>query len=364
MMDRTANLLALEQHGQLSGGSEMKAKPLIAGGVIAAGAVVAARETLRRARRIDFKGRVILITGGTRGLGLTLARTLLGEGARVAVCARDEGELDAVRSDLGGSGEFVAVRCDVSDRQQVAQMVGEVRRQLGPIDVLINNAGVIQVGPLEAQTIEDFDEAMDIMYWGVVHTTLEVLSEMRSRGSGSIANITSIGGKVAVPHLAPYVAAKFAAVGFSEAVTAEEAPNGIRVTTVAPGLMRTGSFLQAWFKGDRQHEYAWFAPSSSLHPITISAEHAARSIVEAIRYGKREVVLSVPAKILALAHGISPSSTTAVMSLADRMLPSSLNRERRKGEVAREELGSKTVDRLSRSGLKAAADLQSASDEK
>lgn len=337
----------------------MGTRNVVAAGAIAAGALFLAQRTLRRRKPIEFRDRVVLITGGTRGLGLKLAERFVAEGARVAVCARDEEELEQVRTRLGAPpGQLLAIECDVADRKQVSEMISEVREHLGPVDVLINVAGVIQVGPLEAMQLEDFEQAMDIMYWGTVYTTLEVLPEMRSRRNGSIANITSIGGKVAVPHLTPYVAAKFAAVGFSEAITAEEAENGIRVTTIAPGLMRTGSFLQAWFKGDQELEYAWFAPSSSLSLLTISADDAARSIIEAIRHGKREVVLSWQAKILAFAHGVSPSATVAALSVVNRLFADSADQSRKKGQEARNDLDSQAVDRLTKRGLEAADELQ------
>lgn len=337
----------------------MGTRKLVAAGAITAGALFLAQRTLRRWKPIVFRDRVVLITGGTRGLGLKLAEMFVAEGARVAVCARDEEELEHVRARFGAHAEqFLAIECDVADRKQVAEMISEVRQHMGAVDVLINVAGIIQVGPLEAMQLEDFEQAMDVMYWGIVYTTLEVLPEMRSRRNGSIANITSIGGKVAVPHLTPYVAAKFAAVGFSEAITAEEAENGIRVTTIAPGLMRTGSFLEAWFKGDQELEYAWFAPSSSLSLLTISADNAARSIIEAIRRGKREVVLSWQAKILSLAHGVSPSATVAVLSVANRLFADSADQSHKKGHEARNELDSPTVDRLSKRGLDAADELQ------
>src|SRR5439155_11331763 len=116
-----------------------------------------------------------------------------------------------------------------------------VRSRFGQIDILVNNAGVIKVGPLDTMAVEDFEKAVAVMFWGVVYPTLAVLPEMRRRRSGRIAAITSIGGKVSVPHLLPYCCAKFAAVGFCEGLRAELAPYGIRVTTVVPGLMRTGS---------------------------------------------------------------------------------------------------------------------------
>ena len=108
---------------------------------------------------------------------------------------------------------------------------------------MVNNAGMIQVGPLATTTKEDFVTALDVMFWGTLYPTLAVLPQMRARGRGHIVNITSIGDLVSVPHLLPYTCAKFAAVGLSEGLRAELGPVGIRVTTVVPGLMRTGSYF-------------------------------------------------------------------------------------------------------------------------
>src|SRR5207253_5505608 len=135
--------------------------------------------------------------------------------------------------------------------------------RFGQIDVLINNAGIIAVGAVPSQTLVDYQEAMDVMFWGVVYPTLAVLPQMMRRGSGHIGNITSIGGKISVPHLVPYGCAKFAAVGFSEGLHAEVKRFGVNVTTVVPGLMRTGSHLDAFFKGKQEYEYGWFALSGT-----------------------------------------------------------------------------------------------------
>jgi short-subunit dehydrogenase len=126
---------------------------------------------------------------------------------------------------------------------------------------------------------------------------------MRERGGGRVANIASIGGLVAVPHLLPYSASKFALVGLSQGMHAELAREGILVSTIAPGLMRTGSPRNALFKGAREQEYAWFAISDSLPLLSMSATRAARRIVQAIERGEARVVLGLPAKIAALAAG-------------------------------------------------------------
>ena len=264
-----------------------------------------------------------LITGGSRGLGFLLAERLLDEGCLVALCARDRADLVRARARLARSGREVLIRrCDVSDRRAVEAMIEEVEERLGPLDLLVNNAAVIQVAPIETLSVDDFRNAIDISFMGMVHTTLAALPGMRARGHGRIANITSIGGKVAVPHLLPYDAAKFAAVGFSEGLRAEVAKDGITVTTVVPGLMRTGSPTRVEYRGQPEKEYRWFALGDLMPLSAMSAEAAADRIVRAIRRGEAEVVLSWQAKLLRVMHGVAPGGTTRLLSVMGRMLPS------------------------------------------
>ncbi len=217
--------------------------------------------------------------------------------------------------------DVLAATCDVSDRTQVQQLIRSTTERFGRIDVLVNNAGIITVGPLRLQTLEDFERAMDTIFWGMVYPTLEVLPHMLARRSGRIANITSIGGRISVPHLLPYNCAKFATVGFSEGLRAELAKENVKVTTVVPGLMRTGSYINAEMKGKQQAEYAWFSLSSSLPFLTASAERAARRIVSAVRRGAANVTITPQAQLAALAHGIAPGLTADLLGLINRFLP-------------------------------------------
>jgi NAD(P)-dependent dehydrogenase (short-subunit alcohol dehydrogenase family) len=288
-------------------------------------------------RKPSLTGKAVLITGGSRGLGLALARAFAREGSRIAICARSAAGLDAARRDLQSRGaEVFTVECDVSDRSQVQRMVQAVKAHYGAIDILVNNAGAIQVGPLESMTIEDFERAMKIMFWGVVYPTLAALPDMIARGSGRIVNITSIGGKVAVPHLLPYVCAKFAATGFSEGLRAELADHGIKVITISPGLMRTGSHLNAEFKGNHDREAAWFSLSASLPLGSMSAGRAARQIVEATRRGRAAKILTVPANLLAAFHGVFPGLTSDILGAVDHfLLPSGNDTTSKRGDDTR-----------------------------
>ncbi len=198
----------------------------------------------QKARRPDdLTGQVALITGGSRGLGLLLAGKLAQQGCRVAICARDSETLQRARDKLESKtgASILTISGDVSDPERMKDVIRETTECLGPIDILINDAGIIQVGPVESMDIRDFREAMDVMYWGVVNTSLAVLPSMIERRRGHIVNITSIGGKISVPHLLPYSSAKFAAVGFTQGLAAEVRQHGVHVTNIAPGLMRTGS---------------------------------------------------------------------------------------------------------------------------
>ncbi len=281
-----------------------------------------ARQAIQRLREVDLYGKAALVTGGSRGLGLLLAREFGRQGCKLVVCARDHQELDKAREDLNERGvDVLPVPCDVSNPGEVERVVGDAMRHFGRIDVLVNNAGVIQVGPFQAMSLQDFEHSLNVMFWGVVHPTLAVLPQMLERRSGRIVNITSIGGKVSVPHLLPYNCAKFAAIGFSEGLRAEVAGKGISVTTVVPGLMRTGSHVNALFKGQQAREFALFAPAASLPFISMDAERAARQIVRATRQGAAEVTLGLPANLLARFQGAFPGTVSDILGLANRVLP-------------------------------------------
>ena len=278
----------------------------------------------------SYAGRVVIITGGSRGLGLLMARELNRQGARLVLLARNKDELLHVRSELDrGRNHVLPIVCDVADRQQVQYAVEAVQQHFGRVDVLINNAGVIQVGPLEHMTYDDYQRAMNVHFWGALHCTEAVLPHMRRRRAGRIINIASIGGLIAVPHLAPYSASKFALVGYSDAVRAEVAKDGIHVTTVCPGLMRTGSAVNALIKGNHEAEFAWFSALSSLPVISIDATRAARRILEAGRRGVPHLTITPQAKLAAALNRIMPNTVGRMCRLRQPAAARARRRARR-----------------------------------
>lgn len=297
----------------------------LVGVALGVGAFLAGRQLVRRARRFDLADKLVLITGGSRGLGLLLAREFASAGARVAVCARDEAELERARRQLAmqGRGRWHEVWtgvCDVTDQAQVVDLVGRLRADRGAVDVLVNNAGLIAVGPQQTMTLADYEQAMATNFWGAVHATGEVVDAMRRRGSGRIVNVSSVGGKIPVPHMLPYSASKFALGGWSAGLRAELQQDGVYVTSVFPGLIRTGSPPNATFKGLHRKEYAWFAASDSLPLTSMSADRAARRIVRACVNGEAELTLSWQAKLAQAAYGLFPGTVAAASAAANRWL--------------------------------------------
>ncbi len=293
-------------------------------GLIGGGAALwAGRSYLRSRRWIDLADRVVVITGASSGLGLVTARIAAERGARLVIAARDEDDLLAAAEDLliAGSPEVLAVPTDVSDEDQAEALIARAVEYFGQIDVLVNNAGVMVVGPIETMTPEDFERVMATNFWGAVYPTLAAIPHMKSERFGRICNVVSVGGKVAVPHLLPYTASKFALSGFSEGLRAELWKDGILVTAVYPGTIRTGGHRHAEMKGDYEAEYSWFSLSDVVPGLSASAHRCAGALWDAVLHGDPELVFGLNAKLAVALHDLMPSWYAELNSLIDRALP-------------------------------------------
>lgn len=293
--------------------------------LLATGAILLAIWLIvRLIRTVSYplREKVVLITGGSRGLGLVLARHICARGGNVALIARDAEELARAKSDLATwRNTVMTIQCDLLDSEQIQAAVRRVIDRFGKIDILINNAGIIEVGPLEHLMREDFERAMRLHFWAPFELISQIVPEMRIWGGGRIVNVSSIGGKVAVPHMASYSASKFALTGFSDAIRAELARDNIHVTTVAPGLMRTGSHVNAKFKGRHDKEFAWFAASAGAPLISMNADRAARKILAACRRGQPSLTLTFAARKIILGNALFPNLTGYMMKFVNRLLP-------------------------------------------
>lgn len=301
----------------------LRALLLIIIGMVFAGRVAA------RYRRISFRGKVAIITGGSRGLGLALARELGREGVQLELLARDAEELERAASSLRAEGVSVHTwTCDICDQEQIERTIESIVQITRRIDLLINNAGVILVAPLENLRREDFDLAMRTHFWGSLDTTLASLPYLK-QSHGCIINISSIGGRVAVPHLSAYCASKFALTGLSNALQSELRKDGVHVLTVCPGLMRTGSHFNAEFKGDREKEFTWFSLAATAPLTSINAERAARQIIAAAKAGKNELAITLQARFAIMAQALFPNIFALMMTFINRVLPHPKPNERK-----------------------------------
>lgn len=282
-----------------------------------------------REQQYSFQDKVVVITGGSRGLGLVLARQLAAQGAHLALIARDQEELAIAFEELDRMHATVKTyACDITDTQKLGTTIDRIAGDFSRIDLLINNAGEIIVGPFKSNEAKDFIRLMKLHFEAPLHATYSVLPYMQQQGEGRIINISSIGGRVSVPHLLPYCSSKYALTGLSEGLSIALAHDNIHVTTVTPGLMRTGSPRNVMVKGYHELEYRWFKIGDSLPLLSMSAEDAAKKILAACKRKSPALTLGLPAKLLQLLHQSLPSLSIRLLRLSDQLiLPSPVRRE-------------------------------------
>ncbi|MEO5602990.1 MAG: SDR family NAD(P)-dependent oxidoreductase [Cyclobacteriaceae bacterium] len=314
------------------------------------GVFLVAHAVIKALTRFNFYNKVVLITGGSRGLGLIMARHLAEKGAKIAICARSADDLELARQELEAMGaEVIAMTVDITANEEVKALIRDVVKHYGRLDVLINNAGIIQVGPQNLMGIEEYQVAMQTNFWAQLYAIQASLPHFLQRGEGKIVNITSLGGKIALPHLLPYSASKFAALGLSEGMHAELKKYNIHVTTVVPNLMRTGSPVHADIKGDHGKEYAWFKHADSNPMFSQDPDTAAATILKAVEYGESEAILSLTGKFATLIQGFAPTWVNTLMSLANKYLPDGITggNQTLKGAEAESALSQGPIARLS-----------------
>lgn len=271
-----------------------------------------------------FRGKVALITGGSRGLGLALAKELVKQGAYVSLLARDAEELQNARKillNLTTPLHIMLHTCDITDPNQLNASIAKTVETWRDIDLLINNAGAIIVGPFESMTMADFEAQMKLHLFANIQATQQILPIFRKKNEGRIVNICSMGGKVAVPHMLPYDTSKFALAGFSQGLTAELSRENISVTTVYPTLMRTGSPIQAVFKGEAEKEFAWFANADVFPGLSMSADVAAKKIIQAAAERRSELIPSFVGQFRVLLGAFFPELMLQAMGFVNQLMP-------------------------------------------
>jgi len=188
-------------------------------------------------QRRSLSGKVVAITGGARGIGKATAEALVRKGCRVAIGDLELELAEQTAAELGGG--TIALALDVTDRDSFAAFLGEAERQLGPLDVLVNNAGIMPVTPFAEESDASIKRQLDINVYGVIVGMQLAIERMRPRGSGHIVNLASQAGKAGIPGIATYSATKHAVVGVSEATRAELRDSGLEVSAVMPTVVNT-----------------------------------------------------------------------------------------------------------------------------
>jgi short-subunit dehydrogenase len=272
-----------------------------------------------RRSRYSFRDRTVVITGGSRGLGFEIARQLAGEGARLWLVARSPHALQEAADELRQTGAFVeTIAADIRQESEIDRVVGRLLRAGDTVDVLVNNAGVIEVSPFEHAQVDDFEDSMATHFWAPFHLIRKLLPHIRRHGEGRIVNISSVGGRIGVPHLSAYAAGKFALTGFSETLRAELVKSGIYVTTVTPFLMRTGSYVNVRVRGQHQHEFRWFTAMTATPLTSMQARRAAAQIIGATRSGRASVAPGWQSRLAQTAAAAMPNVVSGISALVDR----------------------------------------------
>ncbi|MDX6666986.1 MAG: hypothetical protein QOK04_366 [Solirubrobacteraceae bacterium] len=220
----------------------------------------------------QLQGKVVAITGGARGIGRATAAALVREGARVAIGDIDEAAANAAAAELGGG--TIACELDVTDRASFESFLDRVEGELGPLDVMLNNAGILHLGPFVDEDEASQIRQVDINLHGPITGTKLALARMRPRGRGHIVNVASSAGKLTPPGIATYTATKHGVVGFTEAVRWEQRGSGIEFSLVMPGIVKTE--MIAGYKDVRGVQ-------------DIEPEDVAAAIVEALRFPRVDV---------------------------------------------------------------------------
>lgn len=228
----------------------------------------------------NYQGRTALVTGASSGIGRQLALRLAKEGARVALVARRESELESLAAEIRAqSGEAIVLPCDVSNAAEVAATAKQALEQLGSIDILVNNAGYGGHSTFLDWDMEDIERLMRVNYFGALYFTKALLPQMVDRKTGWLVFISSVSGRIASPEKAAYAATKFAMTGFAEALSMEVEPSGVHLLTVYPGVIDTPFFSDQMLSKMSQKTRDSMAKPDGL----------VEAIVNGLAKGKREV---------------------------------------------------------------------------
>ncbi len=253
----------------------------------------------------NFRGKVAVVTGAGSGIGRALAQNLAAKGCKLALCDINKKSVDETKHQIGAGTEIMTRKVDVSSRAEMKKFTGDVMREFGAVDIVINNAGVGLLGSIEDNTYEELEWLLGINLWGVIYGTKEFLPYLKQRPEASLVNISSIGGIVSTPYLGAYVISKFAVRSLSEVLQMELVNSTVTVTSVHPGGIKTNignaSRASEAIAKDRGKLVPLFNRLLTTPPAT-----AAEVIVDAIERKKKRVLVGMDAKVLGRMQRLFP----------------------------------------------------------
>ncbi len=267
----------------------------------------------------------VLITGASQGIGKATALRFAREGYNIVLAARQPDRLEAAAAEVRTLGQqALAISTDVCDINQVTTMVQQAIAHFGQVDMLINDAGIYYMGPVEAASLSDWQQIMNTNLWGYIHTIYTLLPHFLERGQGTIVNISSIGGLDPIPYQVPYTTSKFAITGLTKSLRAELAPKGIHVCGVYPSFIRTQLMERGLFRGNQEStaEARYQLVDRALHsPFLETPEDVANAIWKGVKHRKSDVLVGTAKLWTALYHtvpGLLNPVVRRVFGMSDR----------------------------------------------
>ncbi|MUL36775.1 SDR family NAD(P)-dependent oxidoreductase [Gloeocapsopsis dulcis] len=257
----------------------------------------------------------VLITGASQGIGKATALLFARKGYDLVLAARQPEPLQATAEEIQKLGrQAIAIPTDVRDPEQIKSLASKAIEHYGTIEVLVNNAGIYISGPVEEFSLEDWHQTIDTNLWGYIHTIYALLPHFLAQGSGTIINISSIGGKVPIPYLVPYTTSKYAVTGLTEALHSELKPKGIHVGGIYPNIIKSNFLERAIFRGkDQQDAQARLDQLNQVlnTPVIEKPEDVAEAVWKAVK-DQREEILVGSANLSKAAYGIFPGLMQSV----------------------------------------------------